>query len=145
VQWYADNDGPWVGIKPIVEERTALPPSTKRIHFDERRQDPSVHTIGTALRYPITPSDSGYGTRQSVGNTSVVSGDIHDRDLDSQSIIGPNHEFHYQGHGDQLIPVALDGMNHEAWASPTVDPSSSNSPFMCQTCNKPVKTRSELK
>lgn len=154
VQWYSANDGPWVP-KQIMDtssdERLNLRYPGNRIPhlYGNQYRQPS-HTDGGSFHYPVPHSDSGYGTRHSVGNTSVFSGDVNERDQDSHSLLGPSTDYQsYQGYNDQLQMQSHDGRTSDSWATPVpgVSPptSSSLSSLTCPTCCKPVKTQSELK
>ncbi|KAF7870534.1 hypothetical protein EAF04_004278 [Stromatinia cepivora] len=136
LQWYADNDGPWYPktiSDPISDVRASIkvrssnraPAAFGRPY---RQQDPLENG---SFHFGAPPhSDSGYGTRRSVGNASIFSADVNDRDQDCQSLAGHVADYQpFQGLGE---PLHL--------------PASINSPgLFCPTCQKSVKTKSELK
>ncbi|KAF5877081.1 putative c2h2 type zinc finger domain protein [Botrytis fragariae] len=149
LQWYADNDGPWYPktiSDPISEERANVKVRSNNrapVAFGGpyRQQDPlengSFHFGGPPQ------SDSGYGTRRSHGNASIFSSDINDRDQDCQSLAGHVADYQpFQGLNEAL--QSRENTTPETW--PTHLPASINSPgLFCQTCQKSVKTKSELK
>ncbi|KAF7954293.1 hypothetical protein EAE96_005422 [Botrytis aclada] len=149
LQWYADNDGPWYPktiSDPISEERTNIKVRSNNrapVAFGGpyRQQDPlengSFHFGGPPQ------SDSGYETRRSHGNASIFSSDINDRDQDCQSLAGHVADYQpFQGLNEAL--QSRETRTPETW--PTHLPASINSPgLFCLTCQKSVKTKSELK
>jgi hypothetical protein len=151
VQWYTGNDGPWVprDIMDVAsDERSQLRHTGNRNtmpYGSQYRQ--SSHTEGGPFPFGVPSSDSGYGTRQSIGNTSVFSGDVNERDPDSQSLIGHGTDYQpYQSFNEILQANTRDGRTSDSWVTPTpsVSPQSSST-LVCQTCHKRVKTQSELK
>lgn len=150
VNWYSANDGPWnpipkVGTESAIDERL-LPKQTGNRNMSYpgqyRRQNPSD---ASSFHFGIPHSDSGYGTRRSVGNTSVFSADVHDRDQDSHSMLGPSQDFSSFSHGYSEVLQQRDRSNG-TWSQtpPTSNPSESRG-LICPTCHKQVKTQSELK
>ncbi len=142
--WYSDNDGPWIpkGAVPEVAPDDRLPPrgyslarrgsgygSPSRIH--PRIGNPSDSGSG---QFGVPPSDSGYGTGISLDNSSVRSYDVVDHNLESRSLTSRGQDFHRNG-SIRTLPEA------EPWTSALPDAS----PYFCDTCKRPVKTKSELK
>lgn len=151
-QWYLGNDGPWAPFPKVTTESDLddrsmskqtvnrnIPYSSQSGQY--RQQNPSDVR---SFPFGATHSDSGYGTHRSVGNTSVFSGDVHDRDQDSQSMAGPPQNFEPSFHGNYEVSQQRDSRAVGTWTSPTSH-SSESSGLVCPTCNKSVKTRSELK
>ena len=143
-QWYTGNDGPWIprGISVLSEERlhSRLRAGNRMpMPYGNHYRQPNPSDAGS-FPYGVAPSDSGYGTRHGDESASVFSTDINDRDQDSQSIIGHVTEYQaFQGPNNDVV------QHRDAWA-PVPSSSSSNIPnLVCETCQKPVKTRSELK
>ncbi|KAI9649449.1 hypothetical protein NHQ30_002025 [Ciborinia camelliae] len=149
LQWYADNDGPWYPktiSDPISEERTNIKVRSSNrapVTFGGpyRPQDPLENG---SFHFGAPPqSDSGYGTRRSVGNASIFSADVNDRDQDCQSLAGHVADYQpFQGLSEAL--QSRENRTSETW--PSHLPASINSPgLFCPTCQKSVKTKSELK
>jgi len=142
-QWYIGNDGPWVpkAISEIVtEDRPQSRQNGSRgpLSYGQYKQpNPSE---GGSFQYG-PHSDSGYGTRRSVGNTSVVSADVGEREQDPQSLACPIPDFQsFHGLNDDVYSR---DPRYSQW-SHQASPSEPNS-LMCPTCHKQVKTPSELK
>lgn len=149
LQWYADNDGPWYPktiSDPVQDERASIKVRSNNrapVAFAGpcREQD---HLGNGSFHFGAPPhSDSGYGTRKSVGNASVFSTDVSDRDQDCQSLAG--HVADYQqfpGLNEAL--QSRENRTSEPWPLHLL--ASTNSPgLFCSTCQKSVKTKSELK
>lgn len=148
-QWYTDNDGPWYPktiSDPVSEERTNIRVRSSNrapvtIGVPYRQQDPLDNG---SLHFGAPPqSDSGYGTRRSVGNASIFSADVNERDQDCQSLAG--HVADYQPfHGLNEATQTRELRTADTW--PLNLPASINSPgLFCSACQKHVKTKSELK
>lgn len=151
-QWYEGNDGPWVP-KVIPEIATEEKIHARQIgnrnamSYGNQYRQPNPSDAGS-VQFGVSHSDSGYGTRRSVGNTSVFSGDVTERDQDCQSLAGHVENFQpFNGFND--VVQQRDSRTNESWTppAPTAPTSSgSDSPGLaCPTCHKPVKTQSELK
>lgn len=153
--WYQTNDGPWTHIPKV------MPPNNASLEggFDSKQTANRNHITSAGQYRPYhasdsgsfhhgvpPPSDSGYasGTRRSVANTSVISGDIPDRDQDCHSLTGQVESFQpFIGAHDGI--QQRDARSFDVWtsSSPTSMPESRG--MRCPTCNKPVKTQSEMK
>ncbi|TVY83104.1 hypothetical protein LSUE1_G002827 [Lachnellula suecica] len=150
-QWYTGNDGPWTPkvIPEVSEEKIQIRHIGNRnpVSYGSHYRHPN-HSETGSVHFSVAPSDSGYGTRQSVGNTSVFSADVAERDQDCQSIVGHIENFQpFQGYSDVAQrQQQQDPRTHESWTS-APNSTGPNSPagLMCPTCQKPVKTQSELK
>lgn len=148
LQWYTENDGPWVPKGVIPEERNSRQKTGNRMsmHYGNQYRQPNSSDPG-AYPFGAPHSDSGYGSngaRRSDGNASIFSADLTDKDQDSHSISGPATDFHsYQGINEVLqSSVPRNG----PWnALPSNSPLESTANLVCPTCHKSVKTRSELK
>lgn len=145
VQWYTGNDGPWVPkVIPeiVLEDRSQSRQASNRglVTYIGQYKQPNPSEVGS-FQYGAPHSDSGYGTRRSVA--SVFSADVGDRDQDNQSLAGPASDF-------QTFPVLTDAFQRDGrtidlpWGHPTSSPSDSSA-LICPTCQKQVKTPSELK
>ena len=146
-QWYTGNDGPWIpkGISTVPEERLLV--RTKAgtripLHHGNNYRQPNPSDAGT-LHYGVAPSDSGYGTRHSDGNASVFSADVNDREQDCQNL---GHVTDFQPFQSlNEVMQQRDTRSNEHWL-PIAGSSPSRTPsLLCPTCQKPVKTPSELK
>lgn len=94
------------------------------------------------MQYGVPHSDSGYGTRRSVGNTSVFSADVQEREHDAQSLLGPATDFPtYPGFNEVF---QRDTRISGSWTPPSAQLPDSPG-LVCPDCHKPVKTQSELK
>jgi hypothetical protein len=151
--WYSTDDGPWTHIPKVMPPNNVIPDG----RF-QSKQTGSRNHITSGGRYmvhnpsesgsfhygvPAVPhSDSGYGTRRSVANTSVFSGDVPERDQDCQSLTGQVENF-------QPFIGSNEDMQHrdirpfDSWTSVTSIQESRG--LICPTCRQPVKTQSELK
>ncbi|KAG4428199.1 hypothetical protein IFR05_016320 [Cadophora sp. M221] len=148
VNWYADNDGPWapfpkVGTESVVDDRL-LPKQTSNRNMSYPGQYRQQNPSDTNFHFGVAPSDSGYGTRRSVGNTSVFSADVHERDPDSHSLAGPVPDFQSSFQGYNEVLQQRDNRTSGTYSPPTSNPSESPG-LTCPTCKRPVKTQSELK
>ncbi|PVH85156.1 hypothetical protein DL98DRAFT_583750 [Cadophora sp. DSE1049] len=151
VNWYSANDGPWapfpkVGSESAIDERL-LPKQTGNRNMSYsgqyRHQNPSD---ASNFHFGVPHSDSGYGTRRSVGNTSVFSADVHDRDQDSHSMVGPSPDFSSFSHGLNEVLQQRDSRTSGTWSqTPPISRPSESPGLICPTCHKQVKTQSELK
>ncbi|CAG8949971.1 hypothetical protein HYFRA_00004303 [Hymenoscyphus fraxineus] len=148
VQWYTGNDGPWVPkVIPdvAIEERLHPRQSGNRSHvsYGTQYRQPNPSDAGS-VQFGVSNSDSGYGTRRSIGNGSVFSADIQDRDQDCQSLAGHVENFQPFHAFPEILPPR-DHTRVNDW-TPTPKSTGSNTPsLICQSCMKPVKTQSELK
>lgn len=150
LQWYEGNDGPWVpkGVTDIPHEervQTRQTGNRSALSFGTQYRQPNPSDAGSAQYGGVPNSDSGYGTRRSVGNTSVYSADIPERDQDCQSLIGHIETYQpFYNYSEVLTPRP--GRVTESWnsaASATAGPEIAQ--LVCPTCGKGVKTQSELK
>ena len=137
-QWYENNDGPWIpkGLSDFPVGRPTFPQSSY-VHrpFETYRQLDTSDI--ESVRYP----DSGYGTRKSVGNASIFSGEFPDRDQDCGSIAGRIENFQpFQGI-DEL--ESIDDRIDDPW--PLTSPVQDARKLFCRVCHKEVRTPSELK
>jgi len=148
LQWYTGNDGPWIPkvIPEIVsEERLSRVQSGNRnpMSYTGHYRQPNPSDAGS-FQYGGSHSDSGYGTRRSVGNASVFSADVTERDQDCQSLAGHVADFQpFQGLNEVL--QTRDARINESWSLPAPSSAASDTSLVCPTCQKSVKTRSELK
>lgn len=142
--WYA-QDGPWV-LKDALPDDISSRQAGKSISLSYpgqyRQQNPSE---AGSYQVGILHSDSGYGTRRSVGTTSVFSAEFTDRDQDAQSLAGHMQDFNFNphqsyGNGSQRLEVRT-----EQWSTPSLSNTSALPRLHCPTCNNSVKTPSELK
>jgi hypothetical protein len=149
LHWYYDNDGPWTpksSLSEVPKERH--PRSGRSSHISLQHVNPYDRRIPSdAGTYPaVPPSDSGYGTRRSDGNSSNFGADVSDRDQDGQSLAGPGAEFQ-QYPGIEEVSQQRDPHLY-GWATPpdaSISNSQSKNALICPSCHKSVKTRSELK
>lgn len=150
-EWYRRNDGPWTGLAPTHAD--AGLPSTRgslRANAIFQYHDNAVPSECSTM----LPSDSGYGSygaKRSVANNSVCD-ETFDRNTETQSVIGQLHsELTFSSFGSELLPRSE--LDHgDPWPLTQGAPKSSDhhSPLngasiICETCNKPLKTHSELK
>jgi len=150
VQWFTNNDGPWNPIttkipENVQEERGQSRQTGIRNPMSYpggyRQHNPSE--VGS-VQFGFPHSDSGYGTRRSVGNTSVFSADVTERDQDCQSLAGHVAEFQ-PFHQFNDMPQQVDGRANDSWTNQAQSSTTLPSGLVCPTCNKSVKTQSELK
>jgi hypothetical protein len=146
MQWYTGNDGPWIPHKVIPEivpgDRFPLKHAGGHnpVSYGNQYRQPNPSEAGS-FQYGVPHSDSGYGTRRSVGNTSVFSADIPERDQDCQSLASHVPEFQ-QFQGMNEVIQQRDTRLNDSWnpSNPSDIPS-----LVCHVCRKGVKTPSELK
>ncbi|RYP55378.1 hypothetical protein DL768_000133 [Monosporascus sp. mg162] len=149
-EWYRRNDGPWTGLAPTHAD--AGPPSTLgslRTNSMFQYYDNAVPSECSTM----LPSDSGYGSygaKRSVANNSVCD-ETFDRNTETQSVIGQLHsELTFTTFNPELLPRS--GLDHgDSWALTQGVPKSSDhhsqlngGSITCETCNKLLKTHSEL-
>ena len=146
-QWYTGNDGPWIpkGISEgIAEERgpRAQVGNRTQLPFGSHYR-PSNPSESGAFQFGVPHSDSGYGTRRSVENTSIFSADVTDRDQDCQSLVGHLGEYQpFSGVGEAM----RDPRTIDTWPVPVASTIIQEPPSLtCPTCRQAVKTQSELK
>ena len=147
LQWYTENDGPWVPKGVIPEGRNPKPKASNGIpmHYGNNYRQTTSSDVG-AYSFEGAHSDSGYGShgaRHSEGNASIFSADVADRDPDSQSLMSHNTDFQsYQGMNDMLQTREIP--RSEPWN--TLPSHLDTTPaLICPGCHKSVKTKSELK
>jgi hypothetical protein len=144
--WYTDNDGPWIP-KGAVPEFSHDERIHTRGHTSYRnsgygsppgiRHRPGNPSENGSVPFGISPSDSGYGTGVSLESASVRGSDIVDHSQNNRSLLGRVPELHrYNERGP-----ARESHGTEQW--PYNSPSAPL--YHCPTCNKRVKTKSELK
>ncbi|KAK0108178.1 hypothetical protein ONS95_003001 [Cadophora gregata] len=148
INWYSANDGPWApfpkGPESATDERLLLKQANNRNVSYSGQYRHQNQSDASNFHFGVPHSDSGYGTRRSVGNTSVFSADVHDRDQDSHSMVGPSQDFSSFAHGYHEVLQQRDSRTSGTWSPPTSH--SVESPgLVCPTCHKQVKTQSELK
>ncbi|TVY41620.1 hypothetical protein LOCC1_G005945 [Lachnellula occidentalis] len=148
-QWYEGNDGPWIPkvIPEIASEEKVHARQTGNRHtmsYGNQYRQPNPSEAGS-VQFGLSHSDSGYGTRRSVGNTSVFSADVTERDQDCQSLAGHVENFQpFHGFNDPL--QQRDSRTNGSWTPPAPTSAASNPPsLVCPECHKLVKTQSELK
>ncbi|OWP02587.1 hypothetical protein B2J93_1891 [Marssonina coronariae] len=145
LQWYTGNDGPWNPIpKATTESAVEDRPLSKQMghrnnisYSSQYRQQNPVETENS--QFGGSHSDSGYGTRCSVGNISVFSADVHESDHDSHSIAGLSLDYP-PCHG---VLQVRDSRTNDSRMPPSGHASDSPG-LVCPACNKTVKTNSEL-
>lgn len=152
-KWYDSNDGPWipkVTLEGIPSERQSGARVGSRMSnlYETQFRQPIPSDVGL-YPYATPPSDSGYGSnaaRRSDGNASIFSQDVADRDQDLHSLTGQPAEYQtYHAMGEVL--QSRDVRFNDQWPSSLPSSMLPDSPpsFICPTCNKTVKTRSELR
>ncbi len=103
LQWYTDNNDPWIPkvIPDVSDETPRSRQNGNRHQMPFAGQYRQASTSDAESFFGVPPSDSGYGTRRSIANTSVISGDVTERDPDCQSLAGHIADFQpFQGHND---------------------------------------------
>ncbi|KAG9241312.1 hypothetical protein BJ878DRAFT_234617 [Calycina marina] len=145
IQWYTEKDDPWVPKGVIPEDRTSM------LGLSNRN---AMHARSQIICHNATNTDSAYGSsgaRPSNGNASIFSADITDKDQNLQSMPGANADYqHGQGFSQSLHDTngSRFGLGNmlpsNSFSNPQVLPASPST-LVCHTCNKPVKTKSELK
>lgn len=152
--WYAANDGPWP-FRGAVPEATQIGRSQLRDQQNRFRTNGYGPQLGRhhrpgdpsetgSVHYGIPPpSDSGYGTRRSLENASVRSCEITNPTLDNRGFPERNLEIPFYGDNGPL----RDPSDANVWVrmSGGLELSDASSGMRCPTCNKIVKTKSEMK
>lgn len=149
--WYANQDGPWTPVSKVMPDVTSdgrfqSKQTGSRNHNPSggqyRQHNPS-ETGSFHFAVPGVPhSDSGYGTRRSVANTSVFSGDAPERDQDCHSLVSHVENFQPFGYIEEI--PQRDDRSSEPWNA-SVSSLSESRGLVCPDCNKAVKTQSEMK
>jgi len=138
--WVAGPDAPWTAIKPVIDG-VQVPDldSANTSTISNGRND------GLSERR-VVPSDSGYGTRQSVGNTSVFSGDLNDLDHEIFSSVRKSRSLRRPYHEESLLrgSASLPKSDNTKEATEKLQ-TQQRSSLICPTCRTTVKTQSELK
>jgi len=147
-QWYNGNDGPWIprGISVVVPDQRTNPRNISNrapIPMDGRERHPNPSDHGH-FQFGAPHSDSGYGTQRSIGNTSIYSGDIPERDQDCPSLGEQSGDLQQFQGINEALQARERGFN-EAWPVAASISASSPGLFSCPTCRKSVKNQSELK
>jgi len=145
LQWYTDSNDPWIppGIPDLSDDRTHARHSKSSHHNPLGGQYRQASTSNTEPFFAVPPSDSGYGTRRSIANTSVFSADVPERDQDCQSLAGHVADYQpFRSYND--ASQQRDGRASTVWASPASS-HLETSGLVCIRCNKSVKTQSEMK
>lgn len=152
--WYTTQDGPWTHVSkvtPVISDilsdgRFQSKQTGSRNHnasVGQYRQPNPSEAGSFHFGAPGVPhSDSGYGTRRSVANTSVFSGDAPERDQDCHSLVG--HVESYQPFGYIEEMQQRDERSLESWNT-SVSTLSESRGLVCQNCHRTVKTQSEMK
>jgi hypothetical protein len=146
--WYSENDGPWVPkVIPaaIPEDGSHLKKRGNRsiVSYGSNYRQPNPSEAGS-VPYGIPTSDSGYGTRRSIGNASVFSADVPERDQDCHSLTG--HLESFQPFPSFVeVPAIRDIRLNDSWNTPPTPGRGDTCNLICPDCNKGVKTQSELK
>jgi hypothetical protein len=144
--WYTGNDGPWIakGAVPEVPQDERIHPRGYNPYRNpgyssppDIRHRPGNPSDNESLHFGISPSDSGYGTGISLESASVRGSDIVDHSQDNRSLLGRVTETQ-QYHGRESTRKSH---GTEIW--PCNSPSANT--YICPTCQKSVKTKSELK
>lgn len=150
-QWYRDDDGPWTGLASTQVDAgsfSTVPNLPTNPHIFQYRENVVPSECSTIL-----PSDSGYasyGAKHSVTNNSVCD-ESFERNTETQSVIGHMSDLSFPNHSTEILP--RNGLDHgNRWSLPQGgskfgDHSSqpNASAIICKTCNKALKTNSELK
>jgi hypothetical protein len=150
LHWYIGNDGPWIpksSISAVSEEGPARGLHDAHIQFPQGNPY-SQRIPSDAGTYPFggPASDSGYGTRRSDGGASVFSADVPDRDQDGPSFAVQLADFQQYPRMGEAVQQRDSHIND--WSllpEVAVSDNQSGKVFICQRCQKRVKTRSELK
>lgn len=144
--WYSDNNGPWIpkGAVPEVASDDRFPPGRYSLAtplHPRYGSPPRIYPkIGNLLdngsgQYVVPLSDSGYCTGISLDNSSVRSYDGMDYEFDNRSLTFRGQDFCQYG-SKKTIP-------QEAAPWKTSWPNASL--YLCDTCKRIVKTKSDLK
>ncbi|KAF8850218.1 hypothetical protein BDZ45DRAFT_679913 [Acephala macrosclerotiorum] len=125
LDWYSTNDGPWSNIVP--DKFGEIAKSSSSTHAAHANPFRAYEYAGT--HYGVPYSDSGYGSRRSVADTSVFGHAEADRDY---------------------YPVSHETTDYQSFIEQRPwSPSASSKPdvgaLVCPICNKVLKTVSELK
>lgn len=142
--WYTGTDGPWLPSNVIPDTpRNRLPSKHMVSHSpaafgNQYRQQSEAGSF----HYGVPHSDSGYGTRRSVGNTSVYTADIPERDQDCQSLVSHIAEYQpFHGNNEVMQQQQDSQMDDTCYSTGLSDVSG----HPCPRCKKSLKTQSELK
>jgi hypothetical protein len=152
--WYTDNDGPWLpkGAVPDASQEERLHMRGQPTGYRSLGYGPPIGTLQRngepsdtgSFHYGGPTSDSGYGTepRRSLESSSIRSYDLATPSLDSRSLMDRRLEGQpYNDVGSLHEPL------ESIWPSGEIVIDTSGAPpsLRCATCDKPVKTNSELK
>lgn len=152
IQDWCSTDGPWTHVSKVMpsnhlisDARFQSKQTSSRTHIPPGGQyRPHNPSESGSFHYGVPHSDSGYGTHRSVANTSVFSGDVPERDQDCQSLTSRVENFPpFIGSNEEMQQRDTRSFDNMQWPSVTSVPESRG--MVCPTCNKPVKTQSEMK
>jgi hypothetical protein len=145
--WWSSNDSPWVARGAVPDPTPEDRLQTRGYSIGHRSASHSspfgvpnrpVNPSDTgSVHFRVPPSDSGYGTILSQESASVRGSDIHDHSPDNQSLAGRVHEFQQYHEGRNSHEL------HEG--GPWTLIQQNVLPYRCDICQRPVKTKSELK
>ena len=136
--WVAAPDSPWNPMRSVGAVESVL--HTSSIVY----QPILPGKASDVAQCSNVPSDSGYGTRQSVGNTSVFSGDSYDPDRTRPVDISRLRSRRRQKLSSSARSTS--DINEISDVNSTKDAQPRQKfLFTCTVCNQNVRTRSELK
>ncbi|KAI1875641.1 uncharacterized protein JN550_001927 [Neoarthrinium moseri] len=150
-QWYTNNDGPWIpkGIAPPGEQSSSRFNAASRgngfVFSGTYRESISPSECDT-LPPGAMPSDSGYGShgaKPSIATASVCRDDGMDQSQDTQSLAGQFSDLQFQA-SFNLDPRQWPQAQGQQPALSRAAPSEGKE-LTCETCQKKLKTNSELK
>jgi hypothetical protein len=144
--WYTGMDGPWIpkSAIPVASPEERIHARGYHQYRNPRyssppgiRQRPGNPSENGSVPFGISPSDSGYGTGISLESASVRGSDIVDHSQDNRSLLGGVPEIpQYNESGSTRESHGTEQWTYNSPSAPL---------YRCPTCQKPVKTKSELK
>ncbi|KAI1251042.1 hypothetical protein MGN70_008103 [Eutypa lata] len=144
--WYRDVNGPWTGLATQVDTEPSSTVGNLRTnsHIFQFRENVVPSECSTIL-----PSDSGYGSygaKHSVTNNSVCD-ETYERSTETQSVVGHMNDLTFPNFDPEILSSQGNSWQLSQGGSKFGDHSSQpNTPsIICNTCNKVLKTNSELK
>jgi len=144
--WYSNNDGPWIPKDALVELDPRLQSTSHPVRYasasNQKLRNRRFPVEGASMDGSVMTgqpqSDSGYGSLPSMETSSIRSYDVGNRARESLDFFQRNYDLQQ---GDTQPVHERREIHPVSSRIPLSDPAV----LRCPTCQKAVKTQSELK
>lgn len=144
--WYSNNDGPWIPRDALVELDPRLQSTSHPVRYASasnqklrnRRFPLEAASMDGSVMTGKPQSDSGYGSLPSMETSSIRSYDVGNRARESLNLLQRNYNLQQ---GDTQSVHESREIHPVSARIPLSDPAV----LQCPTCQKAVRTQSELK